>query len=96
MHIKEDEEVKDTLADELSALENEEDDTPPADDDTPPEDDVVEDDDEPEVNIVDLFTSGDMDAVKAHIHDKVVLSVSDAINNPESLEDDDEPPADED
>ena len=41
-----------------------------------------------EQNIVDVFLSGDMDAVKAKIHDKVVSNVSTVINEPEVSKED--------
>ena len=43
--------------------------------------------DEPEQNIVDMFTKGDMDGVKQHIQDKVVAAVSDIVNAPVSTDD---------
>lgn len=93
----EDADTKDTLLDELDELNKDEDETPDTDasTDTSTDDDAT-DDDTPEDNIVDMFTKGDMDAVKAHIHDKVVMTVSDIINDPSSMDDEPETSTDED
>jgi hypothetical protein len=59
-----------------------EDDSVSVDDGESSEDESGSGDSEPEDNIVDMFTKGDMDGVKAHIQAKVVSAVSDIVNAP--------------
>ena len=78
----------DTLLSDLENLDNNEDDASANasdDKDNNNEDDTVVTE-EPEQNIVDMFIAGDMDVVKRHIHDKVVMTVSDVVNKPQEEE----------